>query len=112
MKRAFELLLVLILFYGVYSAFDVGLPYVFPYISDFWIVIVSLLAAFALLVLYSMIIYGNTKKSLAQKMKQTVSDLEEKVHIKEQELKEKDTELHNAFKIKKAIEDEAEETLI
>ena len=111
MKKAFEFFLVLIIFYGVYSVFDDALPYVFPELQLFWIVIISLLVAAALLLLYAQIIASSTKLKVTEKMKKVVDDLENKVHAKDEEIEQKDSELHNAFKIKKSVQDEAEETL-
>ena len=111
MKKTFEFLLVLIIFYGVYSAFDDALIYIFPHLESFWIVIISLLAAAGLLLLYAHIVTTATKHKITEKMTKTVSDLEDKIHEKEQQVQEKDKQLHDAFKIKKAVQDEAEETL-
>jgi predicted Holliday junction resolvase-like endonuclease len=111
MKKAFEFFLVLIIFYGVYSAFDDALLYVFPELKTFWIVVISLLVAAALLLLYSQIIIGSTKRKIKEKMTKVVSDLESKVHEKEEEVKQKDSELKDAFKIRKAVEEEVEDTL-
>lgn len=111
MKKAFEGFMVLIIFYGVYSAFDNALPYLFPELKPFWIIIISLLVAAALLLLYSQVIVSSTKRKVKEKMTKVVSDLENKVQEKEEEVKQKDSELHNAFKIKKAVEEEVEDTL-
>ena len=111
MKKAFEFFLVLIIFYGVYSAFDDALPYAFPNLESFWIVIISLLVAAALLLLYSQIIINSTKRRITEKMAKAVSDLEHKVQETKAEVEKKDHELHDAFKIKKAVEQEAEKTL-
>lgn len=110
MKKAFEFFLVLIIFYGVYSAFDDALPYAFPNLESFWIII-SLLVAAALLLLYSQIIISSTKRRITEKMAKAVSDLEHKVQETKAEVEKKDHELHDAFKIKKAVEQEAEKTL-
>lgn len=111
MKKAFELLLILIIFYGVYSAFEKIFPVFVPEMKMFWVVIIALVVAAALLFLYSGIIASDTTKKVKTKMTKTVSDLEDRVHEKEQEVEKKDTELKNAFKIKKAVETEAEKTL-
>jgi hypothetical protein len=97
----------LIIFYGVFSAFADAVPYIFPQLELFWIIIISLLVAAALLFLYSHIILNN----ITVKMTKTVFDLEQIIRGKEEELKKKEAELHNAFKVKKAVEYQAEETL-
>jgi hypothetical protein len=101
MKKAFEFLLILIIFYGVYSAFNDALPYMFPDLASYWIIVVSsLLFSVGLLFLYSWIISSSAKKMM-----------NEKIHTLEGNLKEKDEEIKNAFKIKKAVEEEAEKTI-
>lgn len=100
MKKAFEFLLILIIFYGVYSAFNDALPYMFPDLASYWIIVVSLLFSVGLLFLYSWIISSNAKNMM-----------NEKIHALEGNLKEKDEEIKNAFKIKKAVEEEAEKTI-
>lgn len=111
MKKAFEFLLVLIIFYGVYAAFDQIAPQFFPELASFWVVVVSLVVAAALLLLYSQIIAGSVKKKVKGRLSQAMHDLEQKVQEKEKEVEKKDSELQDAFKIKKAVEDSAEKTL-
>jgi len=100
MKKIFESFLIIIIFYGVYSVFDDALPYVFPALESFWVIIASLLMSVALLVLYSSMVSSDAKKTM-----------NEKIQVLEGDLKEKDQEIKDAFKIKKAVEEEAEKTL-
>jgi len=111
MKKTFEFFIVLIIFYGVYSAFDDALLYIFPNLALFTIILISLLVAAGLLLLYSQVIIGSTQHKVTEKMTQVVSDLEQQVREKEEEVRKKDIELHDAFKIKKAVENEVKETL-
>ncbi|MFT7327901.1 MAG: low affinity Fe/Cu permease [Crocinitomicaceae bacterium] len=111
MKKAFELVLVFIIFYGVYSAFNKITSGFMPELSKFWVVIISLLVAAGLLLLYSGILVSRTKLKLTEKMTKTVVELEHKIHEKEVEIEHKDSELKNAFKIKHSVEEEAEKTL-
>jgi predicted membrane protein len=100
MKKAFELFLVFIIFYGVYTAFDNAAPLLFANPQAFWVVIVSLLAATLLLVLYTWIISSTAKR----KLKETVSHLKKEIDAKDEEIK-------IASSFKNAVIKEAEETI-
>jgi len=100
MKKTFEFFLVLIIFYGVYSVFDRAAPVVFDEPKTFWVVIVSLVIAVLLLMLYGQIIASSAKKNL-----------KEKVVELEGNLQNKDKELQDAFKLKKAVEAEAQKII-
>jgi len=97
MKKAFEFLLMLIIFYG---AFDKAALVVAPNANTVWIVIIALVVAAGFLVLYSHIISSNEKHKL-----------NDKIHELEGNLKTKDQEVKDAFKTKKAVEQEAEKTI-
>lgn len=100
-KKLFEFFLVFIIFYGVYSVFDRA-SYVFSQRPNgFTVVVVSLLFSAGLLFLYSYIISSGAKN----KFKATIDNLEEDIHKKDKELK-------SAFKVKKIVEDEAEESIL
>lgn len=111
MKKAFEGLMILIIFYGVYAAFEKIFPVFVPELKTFWVIIIALLVATALLLLYSGLIASDTKKKVKEKMVGAIHELENKVHEKEEEVEKKDSELKDAFKIKKAVEKQAERTL-
>jgi predicted membrane protein len=100
MKKAFELFLVLIIFYGVYTAFDQAAPIFFENTQAIWVAAISLLAAILLLVLYSWIIASTAKR----KLKETLSDLEK-------EITAKDVEIKSATSFKETLIKEAEETI-
>ena len=101
MKKAFELFLVFIIFYGVYAAFDQVAPLLFEEPQTFWVVITSFLTATLLLVLYSWIISSTAQ----EKYKQTVSHLKEEITKKDQEIK-------TAQSFKEIIVKEAKETMV
>lgn len=100
MKRAFEVFLVLIIFYGVYVAFDQAAPVFFDNPEPLWIAITSFLTAIILLVLYSWVVVVSAQRTL----KKTVSHLE-------QEITQKDQEIKSAASFKETVIKEAEETL-
>lgn len=100
MKKAFELFLVLIIFYGVYAAFDQAAPVLFEKPQTVWIAVASFITATLLLVLYSWIISSTAQ----EKYKQTVSHLEEEITKKDQEIK-------TAQSFKETLVKEAEKTL-
>ncbi len=100
MKKIFEAFLILVIFYGVYSAFSQVAPMLFENPNIFWVIVASLITAALLLFLYAGVISSATK----QKLKQTIQHLE-------QDVQEKDLKLKNAFRFKKEIEEAAEETI-
>ena len=83
MKKTFEFFLVLIIFYGVYSAFDSAAPVLFENPNGFWVIIVSLVVAALILVLYSFIISSEVQL----KMKKNIDELKSEIKQKEQEVK-------------------------
>ncbi len=111
MKKVFEGILVLIIFYGVYSAFEKIAPVFIPELKIFWVIIIALIVAAALLLLYSSIIASGTKRKVTAKMTSAIEELKTRVQEKEKEVAQKDSELKDAFKVKKAVEDEAEKAL-
>jgi len=88
----------------VYSAFQKALPYVFPDMKGFWVIIIALVVAAALLLIYSAVIAGDAKRTLKQQLDDKISHLEQDVSKKDQELKD-------AFKIKKSVVEEGEEAI-
>ena len=111
MKKAFEFFLVLIIFYGVYSAFDQIAPTFFPELKAFWIVIIALLVAAGLLLLYSVVVASSAKQKVKKSLIETIHNLEDRVQEQQQEVEKKDSELKDAFRVKRAVEEEFEETL-
>lgn len=100
MKKAFEFSLMLIIFYGVFAAFSDAAVMFAETPNVVWVVISSLVASALLMVLYAQLVRISAKRKLERK----IVNLEEDLH-------NKDTELKNAFKIKKAVEEEAEKTI-
>ena len=83
MKKSFEFILILIIFYGVYSAFNQIAPMFIEHPNSFWVVIASLLVATGLLLLYAGIIAASAKQKFTEK----VSELEQEIHKKDEEIK-------------------------
>ncbi|MCA9352555.1 hypothetical protein KC901_00020 [Patescibacteria group bacterium] len=101
MKKVFEFILVLIIFYGVYSVFHQVAPLLFDAPKLWAVVVVSLIVSALLLFLYGYVATLSTKK----KLRRRIRDLEGNLEEKEKELKE-------AVKFKQAIETEAEESVL
>lgn len=99
MRKTFEFFLVLIIFYGVYAAFDRAAPVVFDNPKTIWIILASLVVAALVLVLYNFII-GSELKS---KMKKNISDLKS-------EIKQKDEAVKKAQTFKEDLINEAEDS--
>lgn len=87
MKKTFEFFLVLIIFYGVYSAFNLAAPVLFQNPNEFWLIIISLVVAALILVLYSFIIRSEIK----MEMKKNIDDLTSEIKQKDQEVKKAQT---------------------
>lgn len=100
MKKTFEFCIILIIFYGVYSAFQTVAPMLFENPSRLWVVITSLIASTFVLALYSQVV----RAGLVGKYQQKIKELEKEVELKDQQVE-------NAFKIKRDVEVEAEETI-
>jgi hypothetical protein len=101
MKKIFEFLIMLIIFYGVYSAFQKVALLFTSLPSDLWVVIASLIASALILSLYAILVRSSIIEKYSAKIKKL-----------EKEVKEKDQEVHDAFKIKHDVEDEAEKTIV
>ncbi len=64
MKKVFEIVLVFIIFFGVYSFFDKVSLYLFKDLKSIWIVLISLVISALLLLLYKKIIHYEVKTKL------------------------------------------------
>ncbi len=106
MRKAFEFILVLIIFYGVYSAFDRAAPVVFENPKGIWVILVSLVLAALILVLYSFVIGGEVKR----KMKKNIDVLKSEIKEKESVILEKEQEVKKAQSFKEDMIKEAEES--
>lgn len=100
MKKTFEFLIILIIFYGVYSAFENVAEYWLPDTSAVWVIIASLVASALILTLYSQVV----RSSIIAMYKKKVEELEHEIEVKDQEVED-------AFKIKHDVEVEAEKTI-
>lgn len=105
MRKAFELLLVLIIFYGVYSAFDQLAPMVFNTPKPFHVVGVSLITATLLLVLYAAVISRSTRVKIQKKL----DDLTNEVKDRDSLLQKKDQEIKRAQSFKDDLIAETQE---
>jgi|AntAceMinimDraft_6_1070360.scaffolds.fasta_scaffold08163_1 hypothetical protein len=107
MKKVFELLLVLIIFYGVYSVLEQLAPIFFDAPKSFPVIGVSFIVAALLLVLYAAIISGSTKLDTQQE----IDILRLDVKSKELLLKEKIKEIQQAQSFKSEVITQAEKTI-
>lgn len=101
MKKTFEFLIILIIFYGIYSAFKKAALLLSQPIDQLWIVISSLVASALVLTLYSQVV----RSSVIKKYKSKIKELEKELEVKDQEV-------DDAFKIKRDVEVEAEKTIV
>tara|TARA_B100001123_G_C14843875_1_gene841243 strand:- start:365 stop:685 length:321 start_codon:yes stop_codon:yes gene_type:complete len=99
-QKVFEFVLMLIIFYGVYSLFDGAANYMYENPNTVWVVIISLVIAAGMLLLYSYMIKNTADKKSRAKIK----DLEKRVE-------EKEAALDSAFRIKRETEEAAEQTI-
>lgn len=76
MKRFFELVLTLIIFYGVFEAFDNAAPIVIDNPHPFWVVVAALLASFILLWLYVLTVRHKMKRNFKEKITALKEELE------------------------------------
>lgn len=100
MQKVLESVLVIIVFYGVFSAFtrmDEYFQLDYPVIA---IALAALLFSAGLLLMYA----GVIRREMKQKLQGDIKDLKKQV-------KHKDHALKDAFKVKKSVEDEAEATI-
>ncbi len=88
MKKIFESVLILIIFYGVYSIFDLLSKYIFKDVKNIIIIMISLVVSFLILLTYKLIISSSIKGD----MKKHIDNLKTEIKRKEEEvIKVKDT---------------------
>ena len=107
MKKAFEFLLVLIIFYGVYAVLNQIAPMLFDNVKSFHVILTSLILAALLLVLYAQVIASEAKADL----KQTLNQLHSEIKNKESLIQEKDAEIKRAQSFKDDVYSAAEKTI-
>lgn len=100
MKRTFEFFITLIIFYGVYAAFDSIAPMLWDSPSQFWIIVTALIVASLILALYALVV----RKSVSQAYQQRTDELHSELDATRKELAE-------AFKIKHDVEVAAEASI-
>jgi len=106
MKKSFEFILVLIIFYGVYSAFEKAIPVLFNNPKDIWIIVSALIVSALILVLYSFLIGSEIKL----KMKKDIDELKSEIKNKNARIIEKDEEVKKAQSFKEDLIIEAEQS--
>ncbi len=106
MKKFFEFILVGIIFYGVYAAFEKASYFLFPKMSGVWIMMSSLLAAILLLLLYSFIVKADTKRQA----KDEITRLKYELRDRDELLLKKDDEIKQAQSFKEELISEAEQS--
>ncbi len=99
MKKTFEFILIIIIFYGIYSLFGGAASYLFKNPKSIWVIITALIISILLLVLYKYSISSEVK----QKMKKDIDTL--KIAIKDKEI-----EVKKAQTFKEDLITEAEST--
>lgn len=104
MKKVFEFILMVIIFYGVYTAFSHAAPVVIENPKDIWVGVVALLASAALLLLYSSLVGSEVK----QKMKKDLHKLQTQIVEKEALITEKEEQVKKAQSFKEDLIKEAE----
>lgn len=104
MKKIFEIFLVLIIFYGIYSFFDGAADYIFKELETVWVVLVSLAVSALVLFLYRLMIHSEVK----MKMNKNINDLKSEIRNKEDIILEKEEEVKKAKTFKEDLIAEAE----
>lgn len=104
MKKVFEIFLVLIIFYGIYSFFDGAALYIFKEPKAVWIVLVAFVVSTLILLFYRMMIHSEVKI----KMKKNINDLKSEIKSKETIIIEKEEEVKKAKTFKEDLIAEAE----
>lgn len=99
MKKTFEFILILFIFYGVYELFRRAASYLFDNLDQAWVVIAALVFSTLLLFIYKFTLTSHVKN----KMKSEIHDLHNA-------LKEKDLAIKKAETFKEDLIKEAEES--
>lgn len=104
MKKGFEFILVLIIFYGVYSAFKELIPLLFGSMNEFLLIFIPLIISALLLFLYSILV----KKKVHEKVKKDFSKLHGIIKEKDDKISQKENEIKKAQSFKEKLVKEAE----
>ena len=97
MKKVFEFILVVIIFYGVYELFTKAAAYFFPNLDLALVILISLLFSATLLALYRFMLTHEVK-----------TKMKGEVHALHKALKEKDEAIKKAQSFKEELITEAE----
>jgi Ca2+/H+ antiporter len=107
MKKFFEILLMLILLYGVYALCKKIIPILVPEPKDFVVVIVSVLVSIILMAIYRLTLVSETKVHFTQK----IQELEKRLAQKDELIFQKEQEIKEAQSFKQSVYDAAEKTI-
>ena len=100
MKKTFEFVLIIIIFYGIYSLFDGAASYLFKNPKNIWVIITALVVSAFLLFMYKLLISSEVKGT----MKKHIDTLKTEIEKKEDEIKK-------AKSFKEDLIKEAEESI-
>ena len=106
MKKIFEFIIVLIIFYGVFAAFEKLAPLVFKEPQSIWTILSAFIVSALVLILYSFLI----RREIQQKVKGDIHSLKKELRIKEGVIVEKEEEIKKAQSFKKDLIEEAEKS--
>lgn len=104
MKKVFEFLLILIIFYGVYAAFDGVAPLFWDEPELIHVMLAAFITSALLIVLYRFMVKTEVSRDLKQHIEKLHTDLKHKDTI----IKSKDTEIQKAQTFKEDLIAEAE----
>ena len=106
MKKIFEFNLILIIFYGVYSAFEKAAPVLFDNPETIWVIFSALIVAALIVAFYSFII----SSEIRAKAKKDITHLKTEIKEKETLIAEKEDEVKAAQTFKEDLIKEAEQS--
>lgn len=104
MKKVFEFLLILVIFYGVYAAFDGIAPLFWDAPELIWVILTAFVTSALLIVLYRYMV----KTEVSKDLKKHIAELHLDLRHKETVIKSKDSEIEKAQSFKDVLVAEAE----
>ncbi len=107
MKKFFEILLMLILLYGVYALCEKIIPILIKEPRPFITVGTSVVVSIALLSIYRLMLVAEAKTGFSQK----IQDLQNLLIEKDKIILQKEDEIEEARSFKKSVYDAAEKTI-
>lgn len=106
MKKIFEFLLILIIFYGVYTVLEKLIPLLRKDIQEVWIIFGSFFFSIFMILMYRLIV----KREVSSKFKSSIKNLQNDLIQKDELLSQKDDEIKKAQTFKENLVKEAEST--